>query len=223
MKLSSETLDILDNFCSINPSILFREGSTVTTKSPLNTIAATANVSEKFEREFAIYDLKKFLSVLSLFKDAELNFEDHQVVVSSAKQKIRYTYADPEAIVKGPDAKSIPDLGKSYVGFTLTEEAFNDAIKASSILSAPEIAIIGDGKVMSIKAFSKKDPTSDIYYVEIGETDKEFQIIFQKDALKIAPANYEVSIHKTPKVNLAKFSSPSLTYFISLDKDSKFE
>lgn len=222
MKLSSETLDILDNFCSINPSIFFREGTTLTTKSPLGTIAAAANVTEKFDREFAIYDLKKFLGVLSLFDDAELVFDTNQVVVSSKKQKIKYTYADPEAIVKGTDPAKIPDLGKSYVQFTLTSEVLNGAIKASAVLSTPEISVAGDGSTISIKSFSKKDPTSDTYQVDIGETDKEFDIIFQKDALKIIPANYDVTIHKTPKVNIAKFSSPTVTYFISLDKDSKF-
>lgn len=223
MKFSPETLEILDNFCSINPSIMFREGSTVTTKSPVGNIAALAKVSESFEKEFCIYDLKKFLGVLSLFDDAELKYGDNQATISSKKTKIKYIYADPEAIVKGTDPKNIPDLGKSYVDFTLTPEIFNSVIKASSVLSTSEISIEGDGEKVLLKSFNKKDPSSDSYSLEIGETDKKFNIIFQKDSLKLLPLTYNVTIHKTPKVNVATFASDKITYFISLDKDSSFE
>lgn len=222
MKFSPETLEILENFASINPSILFRVGNQITTKSAVQNMAAISKVSESFEKEFAIYDLKKFLAVLSLFDDAELKFEEHQAVIFSKKQKIKYTYADPEAIVVGTDPNAIPDLGKSYIEFTMTPELFNSVIKASSVLSTSEISVSGDGSLITIKAFNKKDPTSDVYQVDIGETDKNFNIIFQKDSLKILPKTYNVTIHKTAKVNVAKFASDNITYFISLDKDSSF-
>lgn len=222
MKFSPETLEILDNFASINPSILFRVGNHLTTKSPVQNMAAVSKVAESFEREFAIYDLKKFLAVISLYRDAEFKFDDHQVVITSGKTKIKYTYADPEAIVKGTDPNAIPDLGKSYVEFTFTPEMFNAVTKASAVLSTSEISVKGDGSTISIKAFNKKDPTSDTYSVDIGETDKSFDIIFQKDSLKILPLTYNVTIHKTPKVSVAKFASDTVTYFISLDKDSSF-
>lgn len=222
MKFSSETLDILDNFASINTQMLFRPGSAVSVKSGTGTCAAIAKIPETIDGEFAIHDLKKLLGVLSLFKDPEVTVGSSQLEISSSKQKIKYTYTDKEHIIIGPDPTSVPDLGKSLVDITLTPENFQNALKASAVLSTPEVAIVGDGSVVTITSFSKKDPTSDVYSLEIGETDKNFNIIFQKDSLKMLPLGYEVSIHKAPKVSVAKFKSEKVTYYVSLDKDSKF-
>jgi hypothetical protein len=224
MKLSSETLDILDNFCSINTQILFRKGNVITSKSTLETVAATAEVPDTFDRDFAIYDLKKLLGVISLFDEPEVDFEEHQVVVSfkNNKQKIRYTYAAPEEITVGPDPSSLPDLGKSFINFSLKADVLKDALKASSVLGSSEIAVVGDGETISIKSFDKKNPTGDTSVVEIGETDKTFTVIFNNHALKVIPADYDVTIHKLPKLSLAKFVSQKVTYYIALDKDSKF-
>jgi len=69
MKLSNETLGILENFSSINPIILVRKGNQLKTISASKAVFAVADVEEEFEQQFAIYDLRKFIGCLSLFKE----------------------------------------------------------------------------------------------------------------------------------------------------------
>lgn len=218
MKLEAKTLKVLKNFNDINKSILFREGNVLTTISPTKTIFAKAVVDNSFDRKFAIYDLGKFLSVHSMFADPEITLEDRQLVVSKDKNKIKYTYADPAAIVAAPDKQlKLPSLD---VQFTLTQEMFSSVVKAMSILSLPEMAIVGDGSKLELQALDSKNPSGDTFSVELGETDKNFKVLFKGENLKILPGTYEVSVSSK---FISQFKSDEVEYFIAVEADSKFE
>jgi hypothetical protein len=66
MKLSDKTLKILKNFSEINQSILIKEGNELRTISVMRNILAEAKVEEQFPKDFAIYDLNRFLNGLDL-------------------------------------------------------------------------------------------------------------------------------------------------------------
>ena len=57
MNFSNETLSVLKNFSTINPSIAFKPGQIVRTISPQKTIMAAATVPEDFDKSAAIYDV----------------------------------------------------------------------------------------------------------------------------------------------------------------------
>jgi len=66
MKLSEKTLGILQNFSKINQNILIKQGKKLKTMSIMKNILAEADVTEDFDKDFGIYDLNEFLTVLSL-------------------------------------------------------------------------------------------------------------------------------------------------------------
>ena len=74
MKLSDNTLNLLKNFSSINPSLLFKQGNSLRTMSVAKNILAEVEITEEFPNDFAIYDLNQFLNTLNLHKDPELDF-----------------------------------------------------------------------------------------------------------------------------------------------------
>ena len=74
MNLSSDTVNVLKNFSDINQNILVKPGNKIQTISTMKNILAEAEVSEKFEDEFAIYDLPEFLRSVELFDKPELKF-----------------------------------------------------------------------------------------------------------------------------------------------------
>ena len=76
MKISKQTLTILKNFTSINSNLLVKPGNKIATVAPAKNVMAEATVDEKFDTEFGIWDMNKFLGTVSLFKDAEFDFED---------------------------------------------------------------------------------------------------------------------------------------------------
>ena len=68
MEVSDTTLNVLKNFATINPSLLFPAGDKLATLSPKKNIMAKAKIEESIPKRFAIYDLNQFLGVVSLFK-----------------------------------------------------------------------------------------------------------------------------------------------------------
>lgn len=217
MKFDTKTLKILKNFNDINKSIYFRKGSVLSTISPTKTILAKATVVEEFDRDFAIYDLGKFLSVLSMFQEPEIELQQNQLVVSKDKNKVKYTYADPKNIVTPPDKQiKLPSVD---IQFTLTQEMYSAVSKAMSVLSLPEMGVVGKDGVLKLQAMNSKDPSADTYEVELGDTDKNFEVLFKAENLKILPGTYQVSVSSKM---ISNFKSDEVEYFIAIEANSKF-
>ena len=66
MKLSDKTINLLKNFSDINQSILFKKGNKLRTISVMKNIMAEAEIQEDFPKDFAIYDLTQFLSLIHI-------------------------------------------------------------------------------------------------------------------------------------------------------------
>lgn len=219
MKLDQRTLQILKNFSGINPSILFRAGNVIKTITPTKTILAKATLEQEFPSSFAIYDLAKFLSVLSLFNDPDLEIGEKSVVIRSGGKKVNYVFADPNTIVAPKDDKEIK-FPSPDVSFELTADALADATKALGVLRQPEIAFVGDGEKITLQTINSKDPTSDVYSVEVGETDKKFTFIFKAENIRLLPDTYSVDI---TSAGISRFVSKDLEYFIAIEQNSKFD
>jgi hypothetical protein len=212
MKLSERTIQILKNFATINQSILVRPGNVLKSVTPLKTVFAQATVAENFEQEFAIYDLPRFLGTVSLFSDPEFNFQDKYVTISSGKQRVNYTYADASMFVT-PPTKSI-NFPDPEVAFTLTSEQLSTISKAGAVLQMPEIAMVGEGGVISIRAVDSKNSTADIFSLDVGECDNDFRVIFRPENMKLISAEYKVSLTDQ---GISKFETDGLTYFVATE------
>ena len=104
MKLSENTIALLKNFASINSSILVKKGNRLRTISVAGNILAEADITEEFDREFAIYDLNQFLNGLGLHQDPDLDFsQDSYITIREGKRRVKYFFADPNVIVSPPD------------------------------------------------------------------------------------------------------------------------
>lgn len=212
MKLSERTIQILKNFSTINQSILVRPGNVIKTMTPLKSILASATVTENFEQEFAIYDLSRFLGTISLFADPEFSFSEKFVTIASGKQRVNYTYADA-SMISVPPSKSI-NFPDPEVEFTITSDQLSTISKAGSVLQMPEVAIVGQNGVISIRAVDSKNSTADVFSLDVGECDKEFQVIIRPENLKLIPAEYRVSL---TMVGISRFESDNLTYWIATE------
>jgi hypothetical protein len=217
MKIDTNTINVLKNFAKINPSIMIQEGNTLKTISTSKTILARAKVSTEFGKRFAIYNLDRFLSTVSLFGNPDLNFKDQFVEIVEDSKKTKYFYADESVITKVPEKEiTLPSVD---VSFTLTNTALKEVEKAGGVLALPEILIVGDGSKVYIQAGDTKNPSADVFSVEIGETTKAFRAIFKAENIKIIPGDYEVSISAK---GLSYFQSGDIEYWIAIEKHSEF-
>ena len=102
MKLSTNTIQVLKNFASINQNLMIKEGNEINTMSAMKNIVAKATVEETFTKQVAIYDLNEFLGCLSLFKNPILTFNDTSVVITEENDgngdSLEYMYSDPSVV-----------------------------------------------------------------------------------------------------------------------------
>ena len=212
MKLSDKTIQILKNFATINQSILVRPGNVLKTITPLKTILAQATVTENFEQEFAIYELPRFLGTISLFSDPEFTFQEKYVTISSGKQRVNYTYADASMIMTPPSKEiSFPD---TEVEFTITADQLSTISKAGAVLQMPEIAVVGEDGLISIRAIDSKNSSADVFSLDVGECDKDFKVIFRPENLKLITSDYKVSI---TTAGICRFESDNITYWVTTE------
>ena len=218
MKLSENTLAVLKNFSSINSGILFKSGNVVRTISPQKNIIGKAEIDESFDRDFAIYDLPRFLGVLSLFDAPEIVLAEKQVQITDGKKKLVYLYADASTFATPPDKDlKFPD---TKITFTLKADDLAKVQRAGNVLQLPELALVGDGSTIALKAFDSKEPNGDAYNLEgLGETEEKFVAIFKNENLRMIPNDYEVSIASK---GITRFVSKRVTYWVAQEQNSTF-
>jgi len=221
MNLSSDTVSVLKNFSDINQNILVKPGNKVQTISTMKNILAEAEITEKFESEFAIYDLPEFLRSVELFDKPELKFNggsNVQIADSNSKQAIKYFFADKSVIVSPTKNITMPD---KEVTFTFKKETFAKLLKAATTLNLPDVAVKGDGKSIKIVATDKKNKSSNDYSIEVGETDKKFTAYFKTENFKMVSDDYDVAISKQKISHFVNRNKP-IQYWIALEPDSEF-
>lgn len=224
MKLSKQTLQILKSFSNINPSLFFKEGNVLRTKSPLNNILAEVEIYEHIPMNFAIYDLSNFLSVLSLHKDEpEIDFDDKHVIIigNNNRSRIKYRFC-AESMIDIPTDK-IPNLNDSEVSFLLNVEDFSWILKASSTLQAPYISVNSDGKMIRLVAKDIKNDASNTDSLDIiGGDGNTYDLIFKTEYIqKLILGTYDVTIKSSGISHFAN-RDMKLQYWMTLDKESKY-
>jgi len=221
MNLSSDTVSVLKNFSDINQNILVKPGNKVQTISTMKNILAEAEISEKFDSEFAIYDLPEFLRAVELFEKPELKFNggsNVQIADTNSKQAIKYFFADKSVIVAPTKNITMPD---KEVTFTLKKDAFAKLLKGVTTLNLPDVAVKGDGKSIKLVATDKKNKSSNDYSLNVGETDKTFTAYFKAENFKMVSDDYDVAISKQKISHFVNRNKP-IQYWIALEPDSEF-
>ena len=220
MKLSETTLNLLENYSTINQSILFKEGSKLRTMSVMKNILAEAIITEEIPKDFGVYDLNQFLQGHSLHQSPDLDFtNDEYVVIREGKSRSKYFFADPSVIVSPPD-KEI-SLPSEDVSFEITSKQLEKLKKAASVYQLPDISAIGGDGVVKLVARDKKNDTSNDFSIIVGETDSRFEFNFKEENLKIIPGTYDVVV--SSKL-LSRFTNKNyeVVYYIALEPDSSF-
>lgn len=219
MKFSNESIEVLQNFSLINPSIVFNEGKQLRTMAPTKGCVAYADIDDEIPSSFGIYNLSQFLSVVKLFNEPEYTILDKSMVISENKESINYVFADPSMIVTPPEKEiAFPD---AEIEFDLPNDVLGRITKAAATLGSPELSVRGDGKDIFFESINVKNSSDNSYGVKIGESDKKFKMVFLLDNVKVLPKDYKVSISSK---GISKWKADGLTYFIVTEaKSSKYE
>lgn len=214
MKFSSETLGVLKNFSTINPSIVFKPGSVVRTISPQKTVMAAATIDETVETQAGVYDLSRFLSTLSLFENPDVVFGEDRFTIKGGRSELRYTYTSESLMVTPPEKDIVvPD---PEVSVNIKWQDIESVRQAAGVLQLPEIAFIGDGSTITMSAVDSKTSTADNYNTVVAEgvSTDPFNMIIKTDNLKLVPADYEVTLSSK---GMAHFKSSKVQYWVAIE------
>ena len=223
MKINQSTQDILKNFSEINTNILIKPGSELNTISTMKNILAKATINDNFDREFGIYDLNEFLSVVSSLDKPELTLQEKYMTISAegSRSKVKYFYSDPSVIVSPTKEVNMPE---SDVTFSLSEANLAQLQKMAAILSSPDLALIGTkGGDVVLKVCDKKNDTSNKFDIVVGENaTANYTFYFKVENLKMISGDYDVAVSSK---SIAHFTNTKLPieYWIALEPDSVFD
>ena len=214
MKFSNETMSVLKNFSSINPSIVFKAGSTIRTISPQKTVMAAATIDETVEQQAGVYDLSRFLATLSLFENPEVVFGTDRFTIKGGKSELKYTYTSESLIVSPPDKDIVVPDPEATIN--VSWQAIDSVIRATGVLQLPEVAFSSDGSTITLSAVDSKTSTADSYDVIIAEgvETPPFNMIIKTDNLKLVPTDYEVTLSSK---GMAHFKSDKVQYWIAIE------
>jgi hypothetical protein len=218
MKLSSQTINVLKNFSTINQNLVIKEGSNIATMSAMKNIVAKAKVEEDFTKEFAIYDLNEFLSALSLFGTPDLDFQDDYVVITEegSSKSLKYWYSDPSVVTTPNKDITMPS---NEVKFDFSSDTLAEITRAASVIGAPDM-VLENGK---LRVTDKKNTTANDYATELDvpDSDVKYKFWFKVENLKLIPGSYGVEVSSK---NISKFSNTNIDieYFIALEPESSY-
>lgn len=218
MKFSDRTLTILKSFSTINKSILMTEGNVLKTITPEKTLVAIANIPDQIPSEACIYDLSRFLSILGLYQNPDVEFHDKYFTISEDRRKTKYVFADV-SMIHTPPNKDIQIPSKD-VEMPVAWEDMQSVLKAAGVLQFSEIAFVGEEGKCYLRAVDSSNPTADTFGVEIGETNDQFTIVIKTDNLKLLPGNYHVTLCTK---GISEFKGEDVTYFVGIDTKSTFK
>lgn len=220
MNLSKETLEILANFATINPSVVMKKGKFINTKSVNNVIYAEANIVDEIENELRIYSLGEFIGVASMIGLPSNVVEDGEfITVTSAasKSKAQIRMADAGTVVHPKKAITFP---VADVVFELTEEQLKQIKKSASTMSLTNLSFVNfNGKIVARLLGSEGN--SNKFEIEISDYagTAEFEFIVSLGNLKMIDGKYKILISKA---GVIKFEGTSVNYVVALDPKSKY-
>lgn len=218
MKLSEKTLTILDNFSKISTSAYFFAGKTQKVMRPNKTIVAEAGLEEEFPIDFGIYDMSKFLSIFSLFKDPELEFTEKFVKIKDSSSEATYWFTSKELIsnVVIPPEKSI-SLKSVDLTFELSKADLKYLKSSASVLGLTDFIINCDGESINLDVKEADNKTSNQITKKVGTTTETFQFVGQIDNLQMLEDDYDVKVSKAGIIEF-KSKNNKLTYWVPIRK-----
>ena len=224
MKLSKDTLSVLKNFASINDGIMFRKGNVLRTCDAQKQVLAETTITETIDEDFGIYDLNRFLAVLSLHEDnsqLQIDSTTKSVFITTGRSKSTYRFCD-STMIKNASDKSVK-MPDAEVTFTLKQADLEFILRSSSVLGTPHIAVISDGSKVTVSALDDKNTATHSNELEIDSGNgKKYKMLFKTENMKMIPDDYEVSISFKGIAHFKNTTKP-LQYWVTTELGSTSE
>jgi hypothetical protein len=200
MKFSNKTIEVLKNFSTMNPGILFRPGTTLRTIGTSKNLLAKYVSEDVITDEFGIYDLSTFCNTLSFYPDHELEFNgSNKMTIHRGDKRARGVYGLTAAsnIEVAPEKDlSMPE---SKMKYELSREDLEWMLRVAACSSLTHIGFVSDGTKCKIVSKDMKNGSSDTNSnaneLDLGTgSGEKYAMMFKTENIKMLPGTYIIDI-----------------------------
>lgn len=197
MILSDRTIEILNSFSAINPSMVLDWDGSIAVVSQQGNVFAVAKVPEKYPHKWSIYDVPQFMGIIRLMdQNATADTKVDHVILKQPNSEVKYRFAEP-MLIKHTDQK---DGKLSGIGFTaqITTKEMQQLVKSALLLRNTHVRIqldpvvpnqcllesfnLGNGSASNYKLrvpaeILEESDTSGVFKIEFFNTIKNDYVI----------------------------------------------
>ncbi|QIG65676.1 DNA polymerase sliding clamp [Ochrobactrum phage vB_OspM_OC] len=223
MKLSKDTIKILDNLSQINDTIIFKQGRKQVVTDISGKILMDVNLEEEFPRRFPIFEVKRLLQAISLFDEPEIEFSETALTIKQGNDSIQYSYCS-EAFLKDYKEKNGANLPDAILSFKIDQNTYNKVRTASGIFKSNQFNFRADGK--SIFFCTGEQQKGKTIAIEVGNTDRVFDLSVNIDLMRlIKDEEYTFNVHDAGKVAILSIETKTYDakYVVVCNLDSRIE
>jgi hypothetical protein len=142
-------------------------------------------------------------------------------ITGASGSKVKYFYSDPKLL--SYPTKSIKKID-SAIEFDLTSDDFRELQRAGAVLGNPDLCFVSDDDKVLAVVKDLKDPTCNVFSIEVGENKDEvqFSFNFKMENMKMLDGDYHVALSKSVIGQFTHASRP-LTYWVAMDASSTYK
>ncbi len=219
--LSTETLEILKNFATINPNLVVKNGEPLSTIAEAKNVFAKATISEPFQSDFGIYDLNEFINVVNLVGDPDLEFSGDSVTLKNGRSKASYRFADSNILTAPTSEIKMPNADLSV---TVTDDQLAQVRKAAAVLGHSVVSLVGKDGVVSLTVTDDKNSAANTFDMVVDDNNDctaQFDFQFLIANIRVIGGDYKVDVSSKFISRWEHVDSP-IEYYIALEKSSTF-
>jgi len=223
MKISPETLTLLENFVAINTGIVIKktpDEQSYTTIKTINReamIYAEVQIPEVFTNNVCLYDLKQLISTIKALPETDIELHDDYMVLKKDSKKVKIIYSDAEHIIY--PKKGCPKFEK-LLTFNLSSTDLKDINYFANTLNLPNLRLYSEDGILHLQALQKEHGlrSSNQYDIILGPTDKEnVDVYFKCEYInKLILSDYIVSLTEHG-IEFKNAVNENNFYFIGMD------
>lgn len=207
MKISNDVLSILKWMASVNGGINIEPGNVLYSKMPTNQMCTKVVLkNDTFDHKFVTNNLQKFINVVALFDNPDVEFTDESAIILGPDGKGKTIFYQSNTSTVDQSNKVPRKIDNPKISFHVNSEDIQKIFKALSILNVKDVMFSVKDGIIKYSVTNKAVKTSDTFDIIIGECDPEidFNCYYRKDALHLIPDySYDVEVYD---VGLTKFS-----------------
>lgn len=225
VNLSKQTILVLENFSTINSSIVFKKGNVIKTISNAENILGEYVSEETFPQDFAIYDLSQFLSGISILDNPTLVFDNEDYVTLKGRNiSLKYYFSDPQITLKVAPEKSVKFPGAN-IEFSLDNDLLKKAYSITDKFNLGDMTFCSKEESVYLEFSDREMDTANKCKFELpsGKSTGDYSLNMKMDNLRVnrhCSYNVKVSEHLLSEWTVTswdRFKDINLKYYVALE------